>query len=247
MKTTILFDLDGTLLPLDHRIFYKEYFRLIKDEMAHVLPEEDLETLIMGATGSMMDDLTGESRNDWSFRREFSRLSGIREELDEVLDAFRRFYRGSFNDMAELVRPADEVAEVLDLSGSKGYDLVLATNAIFPMEAIEARLSWIGVSSSIFSLVTSYEKMRFCKPHREYYMEILRILGRRGSECVMVGNDVQEDMVAKTTGMETFLLEPYLIDRGHPNYVPDHRGDYKDLLRYVESLPHLMGDEDLGG
>ena len=45
----------------------------------------------------------------------------------------------------------------------------------------------------------------------------------------MVGNDVQEDMVASELGLKTYLVTDYTIDRGKSNYKIDQRGTLTQL------------------
>ena len=51
----------------------------------------------------------------------------------------------------------------------------------------------------------------FCKPNPDYYREILVNLGLNAESTV--GNDVNEDMIAQTLGMQVFLLTDCLINK----------------------------------
>ena len=75
-----------------------------------------------------------------------------------------------------------------------------------------------------------YEETYFCKPHLEYFQRIAKQLGISPQECVMIGNDMQEDMVSSQLGMRTFLLRSHRIDRGNPTYPVDQEGELEDLL-----------------
>ena len=101
--------------------------------------------------------------------------------------------------------------------------------------ALEQRLAWAGLGDFDFELITSYEIMHFCKPHPEYYQEILSLIGLSAEECLMVGNDIGEDLPAGTIGMKTFLVENMLIDNG-ASYKPDWRGDLNDFYRFAASF-----------
>lgn len=56
----------------------------------------------------------------------------------------------------------------------------------------------------------------------------------------MVGNDAQEDMAAKSAGIETYLITTHLIHRQDRELKADHKGSYADFLLYVQSLPTLV-------
>ena len=113
--------------------------------------------------------------------------------------------------------------------------IVIATNAVFPLTALEQRLAWAGLRDFDFELITSYEVMHFCKPHPEYYKEILSLIGLPPEECLMVGNDIGEDLPAGTIGIKTFLVENLLIDKG-ANFKPDWRGDLNEFFRFVDGF-----------
>ena len=101
----------------------------------------------------------------------------------------------------------------MDWLRDAGYELVLATNPIFPQVATYSRLRWAGFQPEDFSLITTYENSTSCKPNLAYYQEILQKIGRAPSECLMVGNDVTEDLCVRELGMEAFLLTDCLINR----------------------------------
>ena len=50
----------------------------------------------------------------------------------------------------------------------------------------------------------------------------------------MVGNDVQEDMIAETVGMKVFLLTDCLINRNGADISVWPHGGFDDLLRWIE-------------
>ena len=235
MRTTFLFDLDGTLVPLDQDKFIRGYFGLLVPELSAYLPPDKVADAIMKSTYYMINDLCEERTNREAFVSDFSkRVTG---DVEELMELFERFYTGKFAEIKSLIEdPFDDVLLIVRTLQAKGYDLVCATNAIFPMSAIEARLRWVGLEASDFIFITSFEQMHYCKPHLEYYRELLDFIGRTPDECFMVGNDVEEDMVAGKLGIETYLVTNYLIDRGS-GITPDHKGTYQDLLKFVEALP----------
>jgi len=70
----------------------------------------------------------------------------------------------------------------------------------------------------------------------KYYEEILQQLALDPAECLMVGNDVGEDMVAGKLGMKTFLLTDCLINRTGEDIEKYPHGSFESLERYIESL-----------
>ena len=120
--------------------------------------------------------------------------------------------------------------------GDKGYRLVLATNPIFPAIATESRIRWAGLEPKDFEFYTTYENSGYCKPNPDYYREILNRLQVSPGECLMVGNDVTEDMVAETLGMKVFLLTDCLINKEEKDISVYPNGSFEQLLAFVEQL-----------
>ena len=55
-------------------------------------------------------------------------------------------------------------------------------------------------------------------------------------ECLMVGNDVTEDMVAATLGTQVFLLTDCLINKGDQDIRKYPKGSFPELLSYIRRL-----------
>ena len=89
---------------------------------------------------------------------------------------------------------------------------MLATNPIFPRIATENRIRWAGLDKNDFDWITTFEVCRYCKPNPKYYEEILTRLNLDPKQCVMIGNDVKEDMTARSLGMEGWLITDCLLN-----------------------------------
>ena len=55
-------------------------------------------------------------------------------------------------------------------------------------------------------------------------------------ECLMVGNDVSEDMIAETLGMKVFLLTDCLINKENKDISLYPHGGFEELLAFIETL-----------
>ena len=63
---------------------------------------------------------------------------------------------------------------------------------------------------------TVYDNSYHCKPNPAYYQDLIDTLNLNPSECLMVGNDVDEDMVAAgKVGLHTFLLTDCIINKNN--------------------------------
>ena len=117
-----------------------------------------------------------------------------------------------------------------------GLRVALATNPIFPAIATRKRIRWAGLRPEDFEWITTYENARYCKPNPLYYQEILNRLGAAPQDCLMVGNDVGDDMAAETLGMKVFLLTDCLINKTEKDISSYNNGSFPELLRFVERL-----------
>jgi len=235
--TTLLFDLDGTLLPFDLDPFMTGYFQALLTRIGHLVDRDKIVKQIWTATHDMVRNENPESTNFDVFRNSFLESTGIVES--DIWPIFDNFYETDFNKLRSLTNATDISREICRIAHQKGYRLVLATNPIFPETATRNRMIWAGIQDIPFNLVTTMEHMHFCKPNPKYYLEIMDMLGVLPEECMMFGNDVQEDGVAGNLGVQTYLVTNHVIDRnlGHVEFT--HQGKLEDVLEFVKGLQKL--------
>jgi hypothetical protein len=130
--------------------------------------------------------------------------------------------------------------ELIEEATQRRYDLVLATNPIFPQNAILQRLDWAGVSVDKYSfrIIPSNEVFHFAKPNPAFFAEILGRLGWPEGQFIMVGDNPDHDIEpAQTFGMATFQItgEPAALTSGYPN--PHGSGSLMDLFPWIDSNP----------
>lgn len=236
MFKAVLFDLDGTLLPIDTDQFLQEYLQLLSRFTAPYMEPEAFVAHLMAATFEMINDKDPEKTNEQVFMEKFFALTGLVPEV--MMPVFDRFYATEFCRLKKIC-PANPVVPELIEAARKLGKVVIATNPVFPLPAIQERLRWIGIADVPFDLITSYEIMHFCKPHLEYYQEIVELIGVNPADCLMVGNDVDEDLIARELGMKTFLVENYLINRTGRDFTTDYRGTLEDCLALLVQLNKL--------
>lgn len=230
----ILFDLDGTLLPMDQDEFVKAYFGLLAKKLSALgyEPEKLIQSIWMGTKAMITND--GSQTNEEAFWNLFKNIYG--EDVINDQDKFEDFYKNEFQ-MVKKVCGFDEKANrLIKYLKSQNYKLILATNPIFPAIATKSRIKWAGLDESDFDYVTTYENSSFCKPNLKYYMEILEKHNIDPTECLMVGNDVTEDMITKNLGMKVFLLTKDLINKNNEDINNYPNGDYDDLKQFIDSI-----------
>ncbi|NDG84160.1 MAG: HAD family hydrolase [Proteobacteria bacterium] len=86
------------------------------------------------------------------------------------------------------------------------YSLTLATNPVWPIELVHMRMAWGGIDPALFPSITTADRMHACKPHKEYYLELLSQEKFEAHECLMIGNERKMDLPATAAGVSVFLL-----------------------------------------
>lgn len=228
----VLFDLDGTLLPMNQDEFTKGYFKLlIKKLSPYGYDPEKLVESVWSGTSSMVKN-NGKKSNEEAFWMRFCDIYGRKAVDDKPL--FEEFYRCEFQGARDLCGYNPKAGETVRKIREMGLRTALATNPIFPETATVSRMEWAGLEPSDFEWYTTYENIGFCKPNPEYYREIINRLGTRPEETLMVGNDVEEDMEAgRAAGMNVFLLTDCLLNRERRDINQYPRGGFEQLMGYI--------------
>ena len=233
--TTILFDLDGTLLPMDQDLFVKAYFKGLASRLAPYgyEPQTLIDSIWKGTAAMVRND--GRCTNEEAFWNYFASVFGEQARLDEP--KFRVFYETEFQKVQEVCGYTPAAREIIDLVKTKGYRVVLATNPIFPAIATESRMRWAGLEPQDFEYYTTYENSTCCKPNPAYYTEILNKLDLTPEECVMVGNDAIEDTAALKAGIsQVFLLTECLLNKDGRDISLYPQGGFAELADFINSL-----------
>ena len=227
----ILFDLDGTLLPMDQNAFMKDYFgRLARHLAPHGYEPKALIDAIWAGTADMVKN-DGSMLNEARFWNRFSAIFG--KDMTDDARLFEQFYREEFDKVQPSCGYTPKAAETVRAIKGMGYRVALATNPLFPAMATEKRTRWAGLDVSEFELYTTYENASFCKPNPDYYRDVTARLGVSPQDCLMVGNDVEEDMIAESLGMGVFLLTDCLINKKEQDISRYEKGSFDDLLAYL--------------
>lgn len=209
MIRAVLFDLDGTLLDIDLDRFLRAYFALLGPVLSDIVdgaiePEAALKA-VMTSTLAMCES-DDDRTNREVFESRFLELTGVDLTDPKASARIDRFYRDEFPGLRHSHGPRPGGIRAVEAARSAGLPIALATNPIFPLDAIEERMRWAGLDRDWFELVTSYETMDACKPNPRYFERIARSLGTDPAECLMVGDDPDLDLPASHTGMRTFYV-----------------------------------------
>ena len=230
----ILFDLDGTLLPMDQENFTRAYFSALARKLApHGYEKKSLVDALWAGVAAMVKN-DGSQTNEKAFWKVFASIFG--EKAYEDTQYFDEFYRDDFNSVSVSCGFNPDARKIVDKIKAKGYRVALPTNPLFPDTATMWRIRWAGFEPDDFEYFTTYDNSCYCKPNPKYYLEFLDKIGAKPEECVMVGNDVDEDMIAETLGMKVFLLTDCLINRHDKDTSQWPSGGFKELNEFIDQL-----------
>lgn len=223
---------------MDLNDFLMSYLHEIGKAFSELMHPDEFVNCLMNATKYMLKN-DGSKFNSEVFKDNFKTLINGRD-ISKYLERFDNFYDNEFLKLQKCVQPNPNVRRTVKALKDKGYALVIATNPLFPIRAVAHRIEWAELDIDDFIYITSFENSRFCKPDHRYYLEILEKIEKKPQQCIMIGNDVQEDLVAGEAGIFTFLVTEHMINRSDIDYKCDFSGGYEHLENFVNSLPVIL-------
>lgn len=231
----VLFDLDGTLLPMDQGQFLKGYFGLLTEKMVKCGYDAAtfMKALLSGTDAMVAND--GTKTNEELFWEVFGGF--YTKEALPPISLFDEFYEKDFPKTRAFCGFDDRPKKIVRAVKEKGLVSVLATAPAFPAIATETRMGYVGLEPSDFVLYTTYENSTYCKPSEGYYREVAAKIDCAPEECLMVGNDVTDDMEPATAvGMKVFLLTDCLINKNSADISIYPNGGYDELLQFIKAI-----------
>jgi HAD superfamily hydrolase (TIGR01509 family) len=228
----VLFDLDGTLLPIDFDRFLARFLERLGAGYRAVGLE------IVGPAMRAVERMLangGARTNADVFWSETAALVGREREALEA--RYRQLVLAEASSLGEGIAPDPVARAVVEACRAGGRRVALATNPVFSREMIDARARWAGLDPDGFDLVTCYERMRSCKPRVEYYLQVAAELGVAPADCVMVGNDVALDLEpAAAAGMLTCLVSGPFTVGAERGFIPDVTCGLAGVPAWIEAL-----------
>lgn len=227
MEQGILFDLDGTLCKMDLDQFNRAYLSGMAEFFQDIVPTEAFAGQVLKSCNFMVSHANPYLYCKNVFMEHFAQTFGLNEE--QVWHRLVEFYTDVFPKYQEFVEPAPDNQKMIALAKEKGYKIAVASNAIMPQVAIEERVRWAGLDPAQFDFVTGMENMHFCKPNTGFFREIAQNIGVAPENCIMIGNDIEEDMAAHQIEMKTFLVGESAGEN------VDWHGDLQDFYKLLEA------------
>lgn len=226
----VFFDLDGTLLDVEMDRFISAYIKSLAPHFTDVAQHFTFGAALGEAMSALLQSENCYASNEQLFFTVLKQRLGFDAEF--FRERLEHYCADGLADLESLIRPLPLAVQVLNACRDRGLKVVLATNPIFPRAIVDARLAWGGMADFPFDMITSIENTRYCKPDPRYFKDLLKGFNLSPAETLMVGNDTEHDLAAQVVGIQTFLVDTWLVNRGR-GYQPHHRGDHEQLLRFI--------------
>lgn len=232
MIKAILLDLDDTLLNNADGVFVPEYLRQV-EQYCHRrwnYPHISRVLLQFQQAAASLRDL----RQTNTHLAETLIAEATRRPVEEVRALFVEFYTDIYPQLRGCTEPAPLAADLFRRLQQQNYAIVIATNPLYPAEAIRQRLAWAGLPDDLaaYALVTHSDNMHFIKPDPAYYAEIIARVGVEPDEALMVGDNPENDIApAALLGLSTYYITGVRIP-DDPSPVPaDASGSLHDFYQ----------------
>ena len=149
----VLFDLDGTLLPMEQEAFVKAYFGALAKKLAPYgyEPKALIDAIWKGTAAMVKND--GSCPNEDRFWQSFAETFGEHVYGDQP--HFERFYEEDFDAIRAVCGYDPRAARVVEAVRARGLRVALATNPIFPAVATQKRIAWAGLCADDFEWITT--------------------------------------------------------------------------------------------
>ena len=231
MTYTLLFDLDDTLLDTNIESFVPAYFQALSNRMEPYVSSSVMLPSLLSATNLMMESEDASRTLKEVFDKDF--YSKIDVPLHDLVEIVDDFYDREFPKLQVTTNPRPDAVPLIEWALTQGYRVAIATDPLFPRKATYHRLRWAGLDPEQIELVPSFENFHFSKSHASYYAEMLGQLGWPEGPVLMIGSDMQRDILpADTLGLKTYLIENESASSPGPEA---GRGKLADFRLWLES------------
>jgi FMN phosphatase YigB (HAD superfamily) len=136
----------------------------------------------------------------------FAQGSGLK--FDQCLDIYERSLPIILSSLRPFFKPIKAARSFVSQLESN-ITLVLATNSLWPEYFAHMRLEWALLDFQSFSFITHAHNMKSCKPHINYYQEIIKFLVKQKisrDSCLYIGDNYIKDSPATKAGITTIIL-----------------------------------------
>lgn len=204
--TTVLFDLDGTLIDTNELII-TTYLHTLEKYFPSQYQRED----VLPFLGPTLHEVFGNMDP---------------ERVEEMVSEYRAFNIANHD---ELVKEFEGVLETVKTLKERGYKLAIVTTKRHDVSLKGLRLMKL---EDYFEVIVAYDHVEKVKPDPEPIFKALEQLGSTPEEAIMVGDNFHDILAGKNAGTATAGVAWSIKGR---EYVAKYEPDYmlenmKDLL-----------------
>ncbi|WP_062354310.1 pyrophosphatase PpaX [Bacillus kwashiorkori] len=207
--TTILFDLDGTLID-SNELIIQSFLHTFKKYAPNQFTREDCIPLIGP-----------------SLYETFSSVD--KEKAEEMVEYYRDFNK-KYHD--ELLEQYDGVYETVELLVNRGFKIAVVTTKLkdVVMKGLEA-----SKLTRFFEHIVALDDVANPKPDPEPIFKALNLLDSSPEEAIMVGDSYHDILAAKNAGTKSAAVAWSLKGRDHlmqfkPDYMLEHMSDLLPIV-----------------
>ncbi len=207
--TTILFDIDGTVLNTGEFIIQATEHAL--KEGGYEVPDRSIIAKTVGV----------------HFPEYYFILAGRDADAEKLVEKHREFQYANYH----LVQPFPSAVETLKTLHKKGYKLAAVTTR--SKKTSHQTLIDAGIYE-LFDLVISWEDVKEHKPHPEPLLKALNFFNETPDKAVMVGDSHLDIQAGKNAGTKTvragYGFHKDNLHNPEPDFIID---DISDLLKIL--------------
>jgi FMN phosphatase YigB (HAD superfamily) len=237
-KLAILFDLDDTLLINDMNHFLPGYMNALSSAIPAVQPDLLNRALLSGTDKMLSKNMPAHTLEE-TFNDVFYPKLGINQETYK--NAIDLFYKKDFPSLQYLTKTRLESATIINEVHKAGHAITIATSPLFPYPAQIHRLHWAGIdiSQNYIDEVTSFENYHFCKPHPEFFIEVILKNNYQNLPVVMIGNSLADDILpCEKLGIPTYWVTDHQKNNQQGNW--SAAGDLSGCLQWIENISNEL-------
>lgn len=237
MTVNFLLDLDDTLLKNDFDEFLPYYLDAFSQTVAPIVEPDRFVKALLNSTRDMFLNRQPDCTLLEVFESSFFPPLGI--DKDEYFAYAEKFYSSVFPNLKRLTEPKPEAVQLVNQALERGFNVTISTNPLFPITAIEQRLTWADLSPSNYryELISSFEEFHFTKPNPAYFAEVLAQMGWPAGPIVVVGDDLERDIdAARRLGLATFWVNPHRDGDFKDKRFSSPGGKLSELLDWLENI-----------
>ncbi|MEH7335189.1 pyrophosphatase PpaX [Neobacillus drentensis] len=207
--TTILFDLDGTLIDTNELII-TTYLHTLEKYYPSRFQRED----VLPFMGPTLHEAFGSIDPD---------------RVEEMILEYRAFNIANHD---ELVREFEGVLETVQTLKEKGYKLGVVTTKRHDVTLKGLRLMGL---EPFFEVIVAYDHVSKTKPDPEPIFKALEQLGSAPDEAIMVGDNYHDILAGKNAGTQTAgcawsIKGREYIAKYEPDYILENMTDLLPIL-----------------